>query len=318
MRAAVALAVLLAASSARGDDKDMPWAAGVSADAQREANALFAAGNSLFAEQAHSAALEKYQAALAIWDHPLVRFNMAVTLIRLDRLVEADDQLARALRYGDKPFTPELYRQALDYQTLVAGRVGTITARCKQPHVQISLDGKPWFECPGERAARALAGRHAVVGERTGLMTESRRVLVLGGSVAAETIALVPVENAVTLRYPLKRWTPWVTAGAGVAIAATGLGVWFWGRHQMDQFDTEFAMQCPTGCELDLSKHPSLASLHSSARLKGGLGTGLMIGGGAITIGGVVLALLNRPHRELPVDVQPRPGGASVVVTGRF
>ena len=77
------LVVLLAlAGTAYADD---PWAQGVPLANQKAANKLFAEANQLFAQQAHGPALEKYKAAIAIWDHPLIRFNMAVTEIRLDR-----------------------------------------------------------------------------------------------------------------------------------------------------------------------------------------------------------------------------------------
>ena len=137
------------------DTTPKPWAEGVPQDTQDKASALYEEGNQLFAQQAHAPALEKYKAAIALWDHPLIRFNMAVTEIRLERILEAADDLEQALRYGDKPFKPELYQQALDYQALVKGRVGFIEATCDQAGAHLLLDGKPWFDCPGhEEAAR--------------------------------------------------------------------------------------------------------------------------------------------------------------------
>src|SRR6185503_16480126 len=115
---------------------DQPWEQGVPKDKRDQAQALFQEGNLLFAQQAHQPALEKYNAAIALWDHPLIRFNMAVTLIRLDRILEAADNLDSALRFDAKPFTPELYQQALDYQKLVQGRVGTVEASCDQADAQ--------------------------------------------------------------------------------------------------------------------------------------------------------------------------------------
>src|SRR5437867_4389044 len=109
---------------------DAPWEQGVPKATRDEAQQLFQDGNNLFAQQAHKPALEKYEAAIKLWDHPLIRFNMAVTLIRLDRILEADVNLESALRFGDQPFTKELYQQALDYRRLVSGQVGTVEASC--------------------------------------------------------------------------------------------------------------------------------------------------------------------------------------------
>ncbi|HSD91125.1 MAG TPA: hypothetical protein VLB44_26565 [Kofleriaceae bacterium] len=298
---------------------DNPWETGVPKDKRDQANALFAEGNTLFAQQAHQPALEKYRAAIALWDHPLIRFNMAVTLIRLDRILEAADDLDSALRFGQAPFSAELYQQALDYQKLVTGRVGTVEAKCAQSDAQVLLDGKPWFACPGEKKQRVLAGEHAIVGEKKGYMTVSRRIVVAGGATASEKLELLPIDAVVKLEYPSPRWLPWTTAGAGAAIALGGLGFWFAGRNQMDQFEADFAMRCPTGCLADLSDQPGLARDRDSAELKGKIAVSMMVAGGAFVVGGVVWAVINRPKRVLPnMEVQPTNGGMSARVGWRF
>src|SRR5256885_1234001 len=137
------------AVAGRAPADPVAWMRGVSAEQQAQANALFAQANDLFAQQAHAPAVEKYRAALALWDHPLIHFNLAVTLIRLDRILEADDELERALRFGPEPFPAEQYGEALDYKALLDGRVGEIIAICDQPGVRVMVDGKPWFEGPG-------------------------------------------------------------------------------------------------------------------------------------------------------------------------
>src|SRR3569623_3774075 len=124
----VVLAIVLASTAAHADD--MPWASGVSDATQAQANELNAEGNELYAHQDNTGALAKYQAAIALWDHTRIRFNMAVTLIRLDRILEAADALDAALRYGDKPIAPELYQRVLDNQQLVRCRVGEHELRC--------------------------------------------------------------------------------------------------------------------------------------------------------------------------------------------
>src|SRR5207249_4451602 len=101
------------------------------------------------------------------------------------------------------------------------------------------------------------------------------------------------------------------------ALALGGLGVWFWGSRQMDRFQTDFGKACPTGCVL--SSQPALASEHDSAQLKGKIGIAMMAVGGVAAVGGVVLAILDRPKRVTPtVEVAPTAGGAVAVVFGRF
>jgi hypothetical protein len=317
LKRALILALLLVAGAALADPPVDDWSKGVSDDAQKQANLLLKEGNQLFAQQAHAPALAKYRAAIALWDHPMIRFNMAVTLIRLDRILEAADNLDRALRYGAAPFPPELYQQALDYQALIRGRLGTVEASCTQPGAHVLLDGKPWFDCPGKQAQRVMAGEHALVAEADGFITTSRRLVIAGGGAKSEPLRLVPIDAAVKLEYPYPRWIPWTTAGGGAAVALGGLGVWLWGRSQMDKFQSDFAQACPTGC--DLSSQPALASDRDSAHFKGEIGATLMITGVVSAAAGIVGAYLDKPKRVLPdVEVAPTSGGGVARASWRF
>jgi len=309
------LLLALACGVAHADDPEDPWMAGVPHERQIQANALFAEGNVLFAQQAHGPALEKYKAAIALWDHPLIRFNMAVTEIRLDHILDAAEDLDKALRFGKAPFTPELYGQALDYQGLVKKQVGELEASCTQPDTKVQLDGKPWLACPGSKQERVLAGEHTLIGERTGYMTKSLPLVVRGGTTAKATVDLMPLDTAVKLVYPYPRLLPLAVGGGGAAVALGGLGIWFWGSRQMDTYQSDFAKACPSGCVV--ADHPSLASEHDSAQLKGKIGVAMMTVGGAAAITGVVLAILDRPRRVAP-NVEVAPTGNGVAVFGRF
>ncbi len=310
------LVLLVLAGTAWAED---PWATGVSVDNQKKANALFAEANQLFAQQAHAPALEKYKAAIALWDHPLIRFNMAVTEIRLDRILDAAEDLDRALRYGATPFSPTLYQEALDYQALVKRQVGMIEVSCDQPDVKLMLDGKPWFACPGKQQQKVLAGEHVILGEKKEYMTRSQRLVVTGGATAEERIALVPIESAVKLEYRYPRWMPYTVAAAGLAIAGGGVAFYFAGRSQMDQFNSDFTASCPAGCKMDFSDKPFLRDEKDSAELKGNIGVGMMAAGGAVAVTGIILTIANKAQRVMPsVEAQPTPGGATASVGWRF
>jgi len=306
--------VLLAISSAVSAQ---PWEEGV-AEADRDAaQALFAEANQLFATEAHAPALEKYTRAIALWDHPLIRFNMAVTLVRLDRFLEAAEAMDRALRFGKDPFpTPEQYRQALDYQKLIAGRVGDVEATCTQTAVQVSLDGKPWLTCPGTKKTRVLAGQHALVAEAPAYMTRTSRVVVDGGKTAKVGIELSRLESAVTYEYPTRRWIPWSVVAGGAAIGAVGVAIWFSGRSQLDAFEENLARECPEGCDVD--ERGALADQRDGARFKGRLGVATMIAGGvAVAVGATWAFVFNRPRRVLPT-VEASPNGAQIGATWRW
>lgn len=289
-----------------------PWEQGVDAATQDRANALFAEGNALFADEAHAPALDKYRAAIALWDHPLIRFNLAVTLVRLDRPLEAADELERALRFGAAPFSKALYQQALDYRALLAGRIGTLEVTCDHAGAQVTLDGKPWFACPGTQQQRVIVGEHAVGGELKGYFVDGPpRLSVAGGVVTHKTLRLRSIESAVQLRYRYPRWVPYAITGAGAALGIAGVATYFTGRNQLEQFYVNFDKECGNRCTSDWrGDHPALAAQHDSAVLKGDLGLGFMISGGAVLAGGVAMIILNRPTRVMPeLHLAPTDGG---------
>jgi len=310
----VVVALLVSIAGVRTARAEDPWAKGVSEDKQQAANALFAEGNELFAEQRHAPALEKYRAAIALWDHPIIHFNTAVTLIRLDRILEASDDLEKALAYGDQPFTKDLYSQALNYQKLIARQVGTVEASCSQPEGHVVLDGKPWFTCPGKQHVRVLAGEHVIVGENKGYATVSKRVVVAGGATASEAIELVRVESLVRLEYPTARWVPWTLTVVGLVVAGGGLGVYALGRSNLDDYEQALAEQCPRGCVVQ----GKLADERDKAEREGVIAGSMMAVGGAIAVGGFVWAIINRPKRVLPkLEISPR-GGVTAQLRWRF
>jgi len=307
------------ATSAMPTGESKPWSQGVPQDKQDKASALYEEGNQLFAQQAHAPALAKYKEAIALWEHPLIRFNMAVTEIRLERILDAADDLEKALRYGDKPFKPELYQQALDYQALIKGRVGFVEASCEQDKARLLFDGKPWFDCPGTQKIRVLAGEHAIVGEKEGYLTASTKVVASGGQTVSRKIKLVPLDTAVIVKYRYRRWIPWTVFALGLVIGGGGGGVWYLGKQEMDQFEKEFTATCQNGCEPGLTdpSHAALAAKRDDAVLRGQIGIGVASLGGAVAITGIILAIMNRGQRVMPnVEVAPAAGGG--VASVRF
>jgi hypothetical protein len=300
MRLALVLAIgLVVARVARADQPTEPWAQGVSQSSRDEANALFDEGNQLFARDAHAPALAKYRAAIALWDHPAIRFNMAVTLIRLDRPLEAADALDAALRYGQQPFSSlERYREALDYRALVAKQLAQVEVTCDRSGTRVALDGKPWFVCPGTRTVRVLAGRHQLVAEQPGYLTLSRALVLVGGTDDKQAVELMSYEGAVTYRYRSPRWLPWTVAASGVAVAIGGGALWLFGNSRLESFEREWTLRCPGGCTLD--EQPVLADRRSGAVIEKGAGMTLAIAGSAVALAGTAFAIWNRPIRVLP------------------
>lgn len=179
MRPLIIVVVLVLRATGWADGE--PWKEGVTAERQQTARQLLEEGNAQFLERNFATALAKYEAAVVVWDHPAIRFNMVRTLVQLGRLVEAYDNLDLALKYGAEPLEENLYEEALTYQKSLAKQVGEIVVTCTQYGVQLTLDGQPVLTCPGSRTRRLLPGHHQLVGKKAEYLTRSVELVARAG-----------------------------------------------------------------------------------------------------------------------------------------
>lgn len=142
-----------------GDADARPWAAGVPAAEQAIALALYDAGNRAFTESHPVQAIAKYNEALLHWDHPAIRYNLAVCLIDLDQPAVAREDLERSLAFGEPALGPEAYRQAMIYRKLLDAQLSRVTIAAREPGVVVLLDGKWLFTGPGEASPSCAPAR---------------------------------------------------------------------------------------------------------------------------------------------------------------
>lgn len=317
----VCAGLMVAVTAARAEE---PWKVGVTQKNQDAAQKLFLAANELYAQQAYTNATEKYQEALKLWDHPAIHLNLANSLVRLGKALDASEQLERALKFGAAPFEAELYDTALLLQSSLIGQVGWIEISCDQGGAKVTLDGTPVLTCPGSQKIRTLAKEHVIYADLKDHLGVSRRVVVPGGATLQEKIKLVPLADAVITKYKYPKWIPWTVAGVGSGVAIGGLLTYLSGRNLMSDFDQRFGnlnIRGATEQQLkDQDQDNGLYSLRESAQLRGTVGISLMAVGGGALLGGLFFGLvLNRPYSELPkIDVAPTAGGASASLRGTF
>lgn len=293
---------------AHADDK--PWAAGVSAENQKAALDLYNDGAKAFGDAEYKDALATYTRALALWDHPAIRYNIAVCLINLDRPVEALDNLEHAMRFGAAPLGPELWRQAQMNQKLLAARVAEIEVNA-EPGAVVSLDGKPLDGA----SQRVLTGDHQIVVEKPKYQTETRAIRLNPGDHVTIKIELKPIAVARTLHRRWSRWIPWSVLGGGGVVALVGVPVWFAASSSYDRYDTEVTTSCPHGCIAGTAAAQHVMDLKSHADLQYTAARSLVAVGGAIAATGFVMVILNQPHLVTPVVGTDHVG---LAVAGRF
>ncbi len=290
----------LADGQPEGADAARPWADGVSDERQQKANQLLEEGNQLLFELLFTEALAKYERAVEQWNHPAIRFNMAVSLYNLGRLVKAHENLQQALRYGDAPLEASVYEQAMRYQKLLDAQLAELIVICDEEGVEVALDGKHLFTGPGKARRRLLPGEHQIVGSKDGFLPETRLMKLVPGSPETVSLSLVSVDEAVVVtQRRWQRWKPWATVGAGVAVGLAGLALRLQAGSNFDRYDREVGLVCPgpDGCEtVDDELLAESDGLRSRGIWQNRIGMSLLVTGGVAAAAGMTLVLLNQPR----------------------
>jgi hypothetical protein len=292
-----------------------PWSEGVTDDQKAKAKVLLDAGNAKFVEHDYGAALDQYAAAVAVWDHPAIRFNMVRCLVQLGRNLEAAENLDKALQYGSAPLESSIYDEAIGYQKLLASQISVVTVECKQAGVVVTIDGKAAATCPARATQRVLAGQHQVVGTKHGLLTKTIELVATGGEPREVAIELEPPASAAKIVHRWPAWIPWTVFGGGLAVIGGGALLTALGNSEMRSFDKFVDDRCTGRCTP--AQLSDVQYLKDGAELKGALGTGFFIAGGAAVATGAVMLYLNRGRTVYP-EVLPMPGGAAISWSGRY
>jgi len=292
------LLLCVASSPAAAEEaKDTPWSKGVSSERKSSAKSLLDAGNKLFLEKKYKEALVKYEAAIGQWDHPAIRFNIVRAFIQLDRPVKAYENLQKALEYGDRALEVQVFHEAKNYERLLIRQIAELHVRCKQPGVNITVNGKDFLRCPGEVRRRVTPGKHQVVGEKAGFLTRSIEVVLFAGKKQPVDVELMSLSEATVTKRRWSTWKPWAVVGAGAAITGLGALLRVQAQSDLDRYSAEVGEQCiDVGCQPgDLLR--STRDLKSRANLENTFGVSGLVVGAAVVVSGLTLVILNRARR---------------------
>lgn len=275
--------------------KSTPWSEGVSDTAQKRALQLFQDGNTFFEQSKYTDAVARYEQALTFWDHPNIRFNMAVCLINMRQPLVAWTHLQQALRFGDAPLGKHIHAEATNYVAALEASLAELTVTSSQPEVRIMVDGAPVTLTGGKHTMKLLAGKHQLVATRPGYLSESRALDLPAGSPVTEDIALVAGER-VSYERRWSWWVPWSAAAGSVVLGIVGTSIYLSARSDIRAYDEDLREACPIGCTA--AEIPGeLTDRAHAARRNSGIGVGLWVGAGALAITGGTLAVLNRRRR---------------------
>jgi hypothetical protein len=292
--------------SAASLDSDRPWAIGVPDAEQATARVLYAAGNDEFAESRFAQALAKYKEAIQHWDHPAIRFNMAVCLINLDRLLEASDSLERSLAYGAVALDSEAYKQGLTYRKLLDSQLAHVKIRCAEPGSVVSLDGKYLFTGPATAEQSLLPGEHQLAATKPGFRT----AVVTFTGIAGKQVTY-DLHPSPDLGPAPPRWGYWKhLLGGGTALISAGAVAYLWGRADLVDYDRTVEVRCGDGC--DAQKLHEFSYVRDRFRTKQVVEFTLFAIGGTAAVVGAFGMIFDQPRARSELD---RP--ALVIVPAR-
>jgi len=294
-----------------------PWEKGVSEAAKKRATALFDKANALFVQKDYGKAIAAYQKALKEWEHPSIGFNLAESLIEVGRYLEARAVLDRALRFGQGPLAKASYATALRYQKLVRRSLAKVRVRCDEPGAVVTFDGKPLLTGPATKELEVPPGTYVAVAKKAGFKVTTRNIVAGAGVTTQASIQLDPIMEVRDV-YPLPEALPWAVLGTGLALTAVGVPLWVVSNDRADEADQVFSQSCnqPNGCAV--SEVADVLALRDEAEGMRSASIAMFAIGGAATLAGVILAVMNRPEQvEVPVVV-PVAGPRSAGVWVRF
>jgi hypothetical protein len=181
---------------------------------------LLREGNALVAEADFTAALEKFQAAYALYPSAKLLINIGTSLRYLGRNADAARSYERYLAHpeADPQRRAELER-ILDEISLVTG---LLHIEVDPPDTIVRVDGHTLTGRAGARTFRVDPGEHTLVGERAGFATVVRTVSIARG--AEQEVPLVLTRPGAPSPRVVEVAGPDATSTAGYVVGAIGLG----------------------------------------------------------------------------------------------
>lgn len=284
-----------------------PWYQQVTADARRQAQTLFAKALDEHQQLQRREAGALYDQALALWDNPDIRWNLALALQGQEKYLGAYRQLEGALRWGEALGAERLRDVRSWMQALETERLALIEVSVHETGTDITLDGEPWFRGAGQNSRVVEPGEHYIAARKAGFFPVIRAVHVKAGQAAR--VALPMDVDRTTETRQWSAWKPWAVAAAGVVVTAVGVGLERQAGVRRDAAASSFSGPCDKsrGCDPKLSP----ADYDRAVRDHRIAIAAFAVGGGALAAG-LTMAWINQMqvhHTEArkpgPIEVTP-------------
>lgn len=261
-------------------------------------------------------ALRLFREALALDGSPMVLAQVALAELALGRWRDADTHLREARARGDDPWISRNREALAAAQARVDEHLGSLELYGGVDGAEVSLDGEPAGRYPLPAALRWPVGRVTVRVRADGYAPLDRATVIHPGELTRESIAQRPQEPATPpptqvlvpvlvapaqppaaprrRPRPAPTWSdrvgvaPWVTLGAGVALAAVVAPLMVWRRDAAG--DALIAQGCSldaTGAAFRCADPAAASQTHAQGDTFNTLANVAWIGGAAVAAAGV-------------------------------
>ncbi len=279
-----------------------PWYAGVSEERRERARGLHRQGTILHKELRFVEAIAHYEKALAEWEHPVTRFQLARAVLKTGRALDAWHHLQKVWQWGPESLIGDRRTMARELEaTLMSEHLAMVEVHCAQAGVAVELNGEVLFRGPGSATQVVRPGPHTVTSRQEGYFPLTQPV-----AAAAGQRSRVTVEFSSDLRIAKPGWAPWkpwaVVGATGAVVALVGGGLRLDANRRLGQATDDYVKACEAAEEVvcDPLANPGL---HDQATLERDVGLGAIIVGGVITAVGLALVWVTWPE---PVRSQDR------------
>lgn len=302
------LILVLLATSARAEvtrTGGEPWYQQPTADIER-AKELFARAVDEHQQLLRGDARDLYEQALALWDNPDIRWNLALVLEDLGQYLRAHRELENAYRWGEA-LGAERLRDVRDRKAALESKhLARIEASCNEPGTDITLDGQPWFRGSGQQITLVEPGKHYILARKAGFFPVTRSISVTASQVARLDLPMDADHLVETRRW--SAWKPWGAVSAGIVIAATGAVL-----ERKAILNRDRAARSLNACNMSSSEcAPTKAPSYHLAVTESRIAFSALVTGGTTTVVGLTLVWLDQvqvhrseAHPLGPIEIAP-------------
>ena len=313
-----------------GDDsgRDRPWIDRDVPLAQRqEARGIFLQATELLRDGLYVEAEERYLKALALLEHPGIRYNLAIAQLNLKgKPIESYRNFARAMAFGPRPLGDDKYEQARNYRAVLENQLVKLEVACPVEGAEVTLNGKQLFTGPGTHSDLVVVGEYSIVASKPGFAPDSQRQVLTAGETVQVMVRPRPISSEpLPPRWP--QWKPWAVAAAGGVVVLGGGVLHVASSQRFDEFDRRFReLPCAVselpegersvdGCESgEQGVDAELAAVRVRARRER-VAAFVAYGVGGVTVAaGLALVMLNQPRSVVRESMGVESGSVSLTV----